>query len=79
MLNKLLKSLLVICGTIVFTAFLGIIFFSKTFAAMLPESLTGLLYPGLAVTAIGIGCHYLAVFHFFHTHACGRFRREHFE
>ena len=54
MLNKLLKSLLVICGTIVFTAFLGIIFFSKTFAAMLPESLTGLLYPGLAVTAIGL-------------------------
>ena len=54
MLNKLLKSLLVICGTVFFTAFFGIIFFGKAFEAMLPESFTGHVYPGLAVTAAGV-------------------------
>lgn len=54
MLNKLLKSLLVICGTVTFCLLLGIIFFGKSFGAMLPESLTKLFYPGLAVTVIGL-------------------------
>ena len=54
MLNKLFKSLLVICGTLAFTVFLGIIFFGKSFGAMLPDSMTGLLIPGLAVTVLGL-------------------------
>ncbi len=54
MLNKLLKSLLVICGTIAFCALLGIIFFSGSFGAMLPENLTKLFYPGLVITVIGL-------------------------
>lgn len=54
MLNKLLKSLLVICCTIAFSALLGIIFFGKSFGAMLPERFTGQFYPGLAVTAFGL-------------------------
>ena len=54
MLNKLFKSLLVISGTLTFTALLGIIFFSGSFGAMLPEGLTKLVYPGLAVTVFGL-------------------------
>lgn len=54
MLNKLLKSLLVICGTIVLTAMSGIIFFGKTSGSLLPDSFTGRLYPGIAVTAVGL-------------------------
>ena len=54
MLNKLFKSLLVISGTLTFTALLGIIFFSGSFGAMLPEGLTKLFYPGLAVTVFGL-------------------------
>ena len=53
MLNKLLKSLLVMCCTIAFSMLFGIIFFGKSFSSMLPESLTGLFYPGLAITSAG--------------------------
>lgn len=54
MLNKLLKSLLVICSTVGFTVLLGIIFFSGSLGVILPAGLTKLFYPGLAVTLFGI-------------------------
>lgn len=54
MINKLLKSLPVICGTMAFSVLIGIIFFGRSFGSMLPQSLTGLFYPGLVVSVIGL-------------------------
>ena len=54
MLNKLLKSLLVICGTVLFTTLLGIICFGKSVGAMLPDSFSKLFYPGLVIAILGL-------------------------
>lgn len=54
MLNKILKSLLVIGSTLSVTVLLGIIFFGKSFGVMLPDGFTGQFFPGLAVTAVGV-------------------------
>ena len=54
MLNKLLKSLLVICGTLFFSVLFGIICFGKSIGASFPESIRLLFYPGLASTVLGL-------------------------
>ncbi len=54
MLNKLLKSLLVICGTMFFTVLLGIICFGRSIGGMFPDSTGMLFYPGLISTVLGL-------------------------
>ncbi len=53
MLNKLLKSIPVIVGTMSLSLILGITCFSRSFGTMIPDSFTALFYPGLVVTVIG--------------------------
>ncbi len=54
MLHKLLKSLLVIGSTVSVSALLGIISFGRIFDSLIPDSFTILVYPGMALSVIGL-------------------------
>ena len=54
MLNKLLKSLSVICGTVLGTVILGIICFGRSLNSMMSENFSMLFYPGLVITILGL-------------------------